>query len=186
MDKRARIIAAAFEVLAEQGSESASIKEIARAAAVAPGLVHYYFASKDDLLVAVVREVSRQFGATIRAVRDSTAPELLPGSALAAIRDRVREVPGQYRTRFDLYALGLHNAALQPAVATLIADIRQGIATSVRRFLGDDPDADILAAVLFAAFEGLALQYLFDPSLDLDRAFALLERMIVSLQSPAP
>ncbi|MBV8720318.1 MAG: helix-turn-helix transcriptional regulator, partial [Chloroflexi bacterium] len=58
-DRRARIVDAAFHVIAERGYAAASIKAIARAAGVAPGLVHYYFASKEDLLIEVLRTVAR-------------------------------------------------------------------------------------------------------------------------------
>ena len=56
---REQIIQAAYRVLAEQGYDAATIKAIAREAGVAPGLLHYYFASKDELLVEVA-EVRHQ------------------------------------------------------------------------------------------------------------------------------
>jgi len=47
-DRRARIVAAAYRVLVEQGYRAASIKTIARSAGVVPGLIHYYFTSKEE------------------------------------------------------------------------------------------------------------------------------------------
>ncbi len=58
---RERIVAAAYRVLSEQGSHATSIKEIAKAAAVAPGLVHYYFESKEQLLLEVTRDCCRLY-----------------------------------------------------------------------------------------------------------------------------
>src|SRR6201997_3186983 len=53
-DTRDRILEAAFTVLSRQGYENTSIKEIAEEAGVAQGLVHYYFKSKQLLVVDVL------------------------------------------------------------------------------------------------------------------------------------
>src|SRR5216683_2405650 len=53
-DTRERIVAAAFRSLAEHGYEAATVKDIAREAGVAPGLVHYYFETKEELLLAAI------------------------------------------------------------------------------------------------------------------------------------
>jgi TetR/AcrR family transcriptional repressor of bet genes len=45
------------QVLAERGYAKASVQAIGRAAGVTPGLVHYHFASKEDVLVSLVEEM---------------------------------------------------------------------------------------------------------------------------------
>src|SRR5215470_7354117 len=52
---KARIIAAASKVLAKKGYDAATLREISREAQAAPGLVHYYFGGKDELLVEVLQ-----------------------------------------------------------------------------------------------------------------------------------
>jgi len=52
--RRAQIIAAMLPVLARNGYEKATIVEIARHAGLAPGLIHYHFASKREILVSLV------------------------------------------------------------------------------------------------------------------------------------
>src|SRR3989449_11347963 len=56
-DTRAKILHAAFTVLSRQGYENTSIKDIAEAAGVAQGLIHYYFKSKQQLVLAVLMAV---------------------------------------------------------------------------------------------------------------------------------
>src|SRR2546421_5381349 len=56
-----RIIAAASKVLAEKGYEATTLREISREAQAAPGLVHYYFGGKDELLVEVLQAAGRRF-----------------------------------------------------------------------------------------------------------------------------
>jgi len=175
-DKRRQIVQAAFDVLSSKGLEGASIKEIAKSARVAPGLVHYYFKNKEELLAAVVREVSSEFVGVMRELRATVPARNFSKVALGIVKDRVRQVPGQYRTRFDLYALGLRNRALLRELRAMLAEAREGMGESLRLYYGADSKVDVmsLAAVLFAAFDGLALQYLVDPDFDLDAAFAAL------------
>src|SRR5436309_15049875 len=59
-DTRQKILQAAFTVLARQGYENTSIKDIAEEAGVAQGLVHYHFKSKQQLVLAVLAEVCRE------------------------------------------------------------------------------------------------------------------------------
>ncbi|MEU7897234.1 TetR family transcriptional regulator [Nonomuraea sp. NPDC049152] len=53
-DTRGDILAAARQVFAEKGFDKATIRGIAREAAVDPALVHHYFDSKEGLFVAAM------------------------------------------------------------------------------------------------------------------------------------
>lgn len=55
--RRTQIVAAMLPVLAEHGYERATIALIARQAGLASGLIHYYFPSKREILVSLVRSV---------------------------------------------------------------------------------------------------------------------------------
>src|SRR3982074_3820476 len=59
-DTRERIIKSAFTVLSRQGYENTSIKDIAEQAGVAQGLIHYYFKSKQQLVLAVLMAVCQK------------------------------------------------------------------------------------------------------------------------------
>ncbi|MFD1934626.1 TetR family transcriptional regulator [Nonomuraea mangrovi] len=54
-DTRGEILAAARQVFAEKGFDKASVRGIAREAAVDPALVHHYFETKEGLFVAAMR-----------------------------------------------------------------------------------------------------------------------------------
>jgi TetR/AcrR family transcriptional regulator, transcriptional repressor of bet genes len=53
-DRRDQIARALQRVMARKGYEGASIQEIAAAAGLAPGLVHYHYRSKQDILLALL------------------------------------------------------------------------------------------------------------------------------------
>ncbi len=53
-ERRQQITEGLLGVMAERGYEGATIPAIARAAKLAPGLVHYHFANKQEILLALV------------------------------------------------------------------------------------------------------------------------------------
>jgi AcrR family transcriptional regulator len=55
---RERLLEAASRVIAERGVEAATVDEIANRAGCSKGLVHYHFATKDDLVLEVVQHLS--------------------------------------------------------------------------------------------------------------------------------
>lgn len=180
-----RLIIAAADVLAARGFEAATIKEIAHVAEVNQGLVHYYFGTKDALLLAVLERASDLMGDAMRHIRTTNEHDQVSSAALALVRDRVRQAPNSYRLSYELYALGLRNPALLPGVQRLLGNVRDGIATTlqtIRRADGQTPpDVHSLAAILLACFDGLALQALADPTFDLDRAYLTLATLLSPL-----
>ena len=59
--KRERILRAAIEVFAQSGYFNAKVSEIAKAAGVADGTIYLYFDGKEDLLVTIFREHTRNY-----------------------------------------------------------------------------------------------------------------------------
>jgi AcrR family transcriptional regulator len=57
-DRREQIIDAAMRVFAQKGFMKATNKDVAREAGITPGLIYYYFQSKEALLKAVLEERS--------------------------------------------------------------------------------------------------------------------------------
>ena len=53
-DRREQIIDAAMHVFAQKGYSNATNKDIAREAGITPGLIYYYFESKEALLYAIL------------------------------------------------------------------------------------------------------------------------------------
>jgi AcrR family transcriptional regulator len=185
--KRERLLRAAFNVIGERGYESTSVARIARAADMAPGLVHYYFASKDDLLVAVADWCSHLFDDAL-----ANLPELDDGfellrSRIERVQDIVALLPAWYVVRGDLYALAVRLPAMREQLARVEAEARARVAAVVQRALslaGGDPrrfDLEGVSASLLGAFDGLAQQAMVDPSFDLPRAYRALADAFIAL-----
>jgi AcrR family transcriptional regulator len=56
--RRTQILTAAAKLFAEKGFHKTTTKEIAEAADVAEGTIYNYFASKDELLIAIINHLS--------------------------------------------------------------------------------------------------------------------------------
>lgn len=184
-DNRERLIAAGYTVLSEKGYEATTVKEVAHVAGVSPGLFHYYFASKDELLLAVLNESGTRYGRMMQELRGVVPVEQFPEVALDAERKRAVQEPEWYRLRYELFALGLRNPKMLPVLGELLAFIRQMFAGALKGFAGDDEArAQALGAIVMACFDGLALQQLAQPDVDLKPAYDLLLEIILKAKPP--
>ena len=120
---------AAYQILAEKGYEATTFKEVARLAEAAQGLIHYYFGSKDRLLLEVLKETSQRTRQEMRRFV-AALPQGRPRrgmSVLALQKERVEHQPEWYRLRYELFALGMRKPELMAGVGELLARGRRGI-----------------------------------------------------------
>lgn len=64
--RRKALIEAAIETIGAQGNLDVTMSQIARLAGVSPALAHHYFGGKDQLLLATMRHLLTEFGASVR------------------------------------------------------------------------------------------------------------------------
>jgi TetR/AcrR family transcriptional repressor of bet genes len=73
--RRGQIVAALLAVIGRHGYERATIQAIAREAGLAPGLIHYHFRSKQEILVSLVSTLAQAARDRFEAVLgDGTEP----------------------------------------------------------------------------------------------------------------
>ncbi|TXK18545.1 TetR/AcrR family transcriptional regulator [Homoserinibacter sp. GY 40078] len=173
--RRQEILDRAIEVFRERGADGTSLRRIAEAIGVSHAALLHYFESREQLLVAVYDHAER--------VRDrEPAPENTGAVELmVAAATRNVTVPGFV----ELYSM-LVAAALE-------ADSEHGRAYFTARFervrgefaerlraqqaegtVRADVDPDQIAAIIVAASDGLQIQWLLDPSVELERTLASL------------
>ena len=150
--------------------------------------MHYYFGGKDQLLVEVLKALSDRHTQTTEVLSRSVAPEQFMEAALEQPVARITEQPEWYRLRYELFVLGLHNPLLAPSVRDLLAEGRTSIGKAIslmQQFssIAQSVDPTVLASLLLAVFDGLALQKIMDPAVDLNAAYQLLAQMIRRLPS---
>lgn len=176
---RDKLIDAAFRVVARDGLEAASVKTIAAEAGVAPGLLHYHFPTKEAVLVAALRRGLAAYVAReeARRARLSRAEQL--DGFFAAARESAAAERDFFKVRLALAARALTSAEL----ATVMAEVNaQAVAQTALVFAAargataaDARDLQ-LAATLKAAFDGIMLSWIADPSFPIDDAAEVLGR----------
>jgi AcrR family transcriptional regulator len=187
-----RIIDAAYRTLVERGYHQTSMKDIAAAAGVAPGLAHYYFETKEDLLVAAIEYGCQplmagwEFGVT----KTGPLPEDADPLAFARMeferaKQELKTYRGLFRLTFDMFGVGLHNPKIASAVRGFIDDRRAFIARitqGVIAGMADPPiaSADAIAAAVWGSLHGIYLQQVMDPAFDADAAIDALSEMAIA------
>lgn len=58
--RRQEIVNGLMQAMADKGYEKASIQSIAKAAGLSPGLIHYHFKTKQEILIALIHQISEQ------------------------------------------------------------------------------------------------------------------------------
>lgn len=66
-ERRAQIVQGLIEVMATRGYDGASISNIAKAAGLTTGLIHYHFKSKGEILLAALEHLSTQHRTVLNA-----------------------------------------------------------------------------------------------------------------------
>jgi AcrR family transcriptional regulator len=164
--RRSQIVHAAAKVLGRQGYGATSLKDVAREARVAPGLLHYYFESKEELLVEVVTVMERQmiaeWKAAIAGIEDPLE-RIVAG--LDHAEARCAGQPEFFRLVLDLYTVSLSSPALRHRCAELCSHLVDEIEVEVRRALGPLPAYALvaprdLAGAIAGAIDGVALSSL--------------------------
>ena len=183
--KRAELLQAATAVIATEGYAKASMRRVAEYAGYTTGAVTYYFANKEDMILAMVVSRFDKYDAMLAAIRDTTD---------------IRELLARW---FEL----THDAVFRPIMPELLASVRRedAVAELIARRYADfraaytailetaqargliraDIPADVLSDQLSAMGDGWALLSPVEPDrFTPDRASALIDATVTLVSPP--
>ncbi len=171
-EKAKRIVDAMRESVAARGAAGSTFDHVAREAGVSRGLLHYYFGTKERLLVEVVRRDSEiRLAALGTSLGDAQTADDFIDAMVRSLEQLIGRDPGFVVLMHELFTLSRRNEEIAEELATLARAARSDLATSLKAKqdegvvrLGDDPGA--VAGVLLALADGLALRFLTEPDLD--------------------
>jgi len=178
-DKAQRIVDAMRDSVARRGAAGSTFEQVAREAGVSRGLLHYYFGTKERLLVEVVR---RDTELRVERLDARLAPAKTGDDVIDALVSSLTEVienePGFFLLLYELFSAGRRNPDIQREVGQLFERTRSHVAEVLRskdedgvlslRFSAED-----VVSYLFALGDGFALQALSDPTRDTQGAFSV-------------
>ena len=115
--RRDELLQTALQLFAQRGFEGTTIADIATATGTAHGLVYHYFASKNELLLAVLERFS--FLPELRRLLDVS-----PGREAAEVLTEIAlRFSALLRERADLLRLVSRESQTNPIVATALAGV---------------------------------------------------------------
>lgn len=168
-ESRRQVLDAAVATLAQRGLANTSIQDIADAAGLSKGAVHYHFESKDELLQHVLERCCESVEERVRAVFDE------PGSPMDRVRRAIAEmwavrrdgIP-EMRVLSELHTLSRQNEPIRKALGGALRKAReQIIEVALNRLLemGLRPRVALSVAprLILATLDGLSLQNEVDP-----------------------
>ena len=177
-EKAQRIIAAMRASVAARGTAGSTFDQVAREAGVSRGLLHYYFGSKERLLVEVVRQ---DCDARIKAMDERLAGAGNVDEVVQALVLGLEEFLGEPSSQaiiYEMLSASRRSEELRAELAELYRRWRGHMAVALREkeregvvMLHSDPEA--VASMLFALGDGFGIQVISDPEWDRDAAFEL-------------
>jgi AcrR family transcriptional regulator len=183
--RRQQIIEAAAACFGRQGFHQTTMRDICSEADLSPGAVYGYFDGKDDLIAAVAaagRASTRELFDHVRAEHDGlSALE----AAFGYVFQHMDTDAGLRSTRLSVRLWGEHldldalQAVLDQGYASTVDLVADAIREAQAR---DEVDSTIdpvhLARLVVAVYQGLAVQKVHAPDMDVSALFDLFRRML--------
>ena len=173
-DKAVRIVDAMRATVAERGVAGATFDQVARAAGVSRGLLHYYFGSKERLLLEAARRENdvRQQMLEQTMAEAATVEQVLDG-LVGNFEDFLGEDLGPALMFHELLSLAGRNEE----IASELADLGQRTRAHLAGELAAKADAGVLklrdkpdtvAAFLIVLADGITVRRLSEPDFDIE------------------
>jgi len=168
-DKAKRIVDAMRSSVARRGAAGSTFDHVAREAGVSRGLLHYYFGTKERLLVEVVRrDCDIRMDILDAALSDVRTAEDFVDALVRSLEDVLENDPDFYALLFEITTMARRNDEIAGELSDLYRRTRRHVADLLQAKhdegvlrLADEPEA--VAAILFALGDGIALQVLHAP-----------------------
>jgi TetR/AcrR family transcriptional regulator, transcriptional repressor of aconitase len=161
--RREQILAAARRCFLRDGFHATSMQDLFAEAGLSSGAVYSYFASKDDVIVAIAEENMRGVTEMIHAIA-TRQPVRPAGAVLADVMDMLQAKDtqdGLGKLTVIVWSEALRNPSLAARFTVLVTQLRASLAEIIRQNPGNLPDnvpADALATTLLCLVPGYLLQ----------------------------
>jgi AcrR family transcriptional regulator len=171
--ERARAIVDAMrDAVAEHGIAGATFERVSSAAGVSRGLLHYYFGTKERLLVEVVnRDAELRIERLDERLSEAHTPDEVIDALLSNLVDMLDNDPAFFALLFELFGAGRRNPEIRAELNSMFERTRMPVAEKLREkeregLLDLPVDADAAVGLLYAVADGVAVQVLNDPDAD--------------------
>src|SRR5687768_5456395 len=162
-----------------RGAAGSTFDQVAREAGVSRGLLHYYFGSKERLLVEVVRHDCdvRNQAMDERLERASSIDEILD-ALVVGLNEFIEDDAGSQAVIYEMLSASRHSAEIRAELAELYRQWRERLAGWLRvkereGLIRLQAEPEAVASILFALGDGFGIQVLSDSEWDQQASFEL-------------
>ena len=183
-EKARRIVQAMRNSIAERGAAGSTFDQVAREAGVSRGLLHYYFGSKERLLVEVVRHDCEERVAALDAgLAGASSPDEIVEILVEQLKAFLEDDPRSPTVVYEMLSASRHSEEIRQELAELYRTWRSHLADALEAKQAEgvvklDAGAESAAAVIFALGDGIGIQLLSDPDWDPSAALELGARSV--------
>jgi AcrR family transcriptional regulator len=171
-EKAQRIVEAMRHSVARRGAAGSTFDHVSREAGVSRGLLHYYFGTKEQLLVeAARRDCELRIEALERRLADAQTADDFVALLAQNLQETIHEDPDFVTLVFELFTLSRRNADIAVEYARLVRLTRERLASVLAAAQEDgvlrlhaEPEA--VADILFSLGDGFALRMIAEPKRD--------------------
>ncbi len=177
-EKAQRIVDAMRQSVAARGAAGSTFEQVAGEAGVSRGLLHYYFGTKERLLIEVVRRDSEiRITRLDQALSQAKSVDDVLDVLVSSLTDMIDNDPGFFLILYELFSAGRRNPEIQRELGQLFDRTRSHVAEVLETKEGEGVldlrhEAESIVSFLFALGDGFALQALSDPERDISGALA--------------
>lgn len=186
--RRQQILAAAFGCFSGRGFYQTTMQDICREAGLSPGAVYRYFRGKEEIIRAMVEQISERSTALVEGARGQGNTFLALTSLADAFFSQLEqpEAESTIRIQIELWAEALHNENVMDLLRRDIYGVRQVLAAFVhtaqeRGDINPDLDPEAVARVFTSLFDGLLFQKAMDGNTDVWKYVAVVKAMGMGL-----
>jgi TetR/AcrR family transcriptional regulator, transcriptional repressor of bet genes len=185
--RRAQILDAAVAVAAAERLDGLTVRKVAEAASLSPGLVFFHFGSKEQLLLDLLDRVLEEIIGR-RPPEDAAGAPSARDALLTYARRELERLPAErefVELFFDFWVVGTRNPAVRTRMSEAMAAYRASfeplatriVAEEAERFAGVPP-ADV-ARIIVSFVQGTAFQAVLEPTVfDVPALMAALEALV--------
>jgi AcrR family transcriptional regulator len=178
-EKARRIVDAMRASIGKRGAAGSTFDVVAREAGVSRGLLHYYFGTKERLLVEVVRQdCDVRIARLDTALANASSVDQIVEALVTSLESFVIEEPDSQAVVYELCSAARHSDEIQAELAELYRRWRAHMAAALEEKQREGvvqlvAAPDSVASLLFALGDGMGMQLMADPEWKSDAAFAL-------------
>jgi AcrR family transcriptional regulator len=168
-ERRLQILKALDACLQEKSFEKTSIKDIARVAGVNHGVLHYYFSSKEDILLNYIDYVIDDYQSQVKDLLGSKEVVRLGKRELIEeifgfINDRITLNKGLSRIFVEIWEIALYHDAVRAKVREAYMRWFDELVANLGRYIDNEQFAIQVSIAMVAFWEGMALfSTIFEP-----------------------